>query len=139
MRISTDIAPRRDGTLILRVKGVRLLFLPEETADAMIEGLKGAMDILTVGDPSAFATDIGPVIDAEARAALGKEFADVLTYLDILAFRAGVDLGRETIDKFNAVSVRWAQATGQAVDDPPSFSWDVKHLTLLSVVSCYAR
>lgn len=30
MRISTDIAPRRDGTLILRVKGVRLLFLPED-------------------------------------------------------------------------------------------------------------
>ena len=30
MRISTDIAPRRDGTLILRVKGERLLFLPED-------------------------------------------------------------------------------------------------------------
>lgn len=48
----------------------------------------------------------GDITLDEARAALGKEFADVLTYLDILAFRAGVDLGRETIDKFNAVSVR---------------------------------
>lgn len=48
----------------------------------------------------------GDITLGEARAALGKEFADVLTYLDILAFRAGVDLGRETIDKFNAVSVR---------------------------------
>lgn len=42
----------------------------------------------------------------EARPALAKELADVLTYLDILAFRAGVDLGRATVDKFNEVSVR---------------------------------
>lgn len=42
----------------------------------------------------------------EARPALAKEFADVATYLDILAFRAGVDLGRATIDKFNEVSDR---------------------------------
>lgn len=42
----------------------------------------------------------------EARADLAREFADVLTYLDILAMRAGVDLGRATIDKFNEVSRR---------------------------------
>ena len=42
----------------------------------------------------------------EKRAELGKELADILTYLDILAFRAGVDLGAATIDKFNEVSTR---------------------------------
>lgn len=42
----------------------------------------------------------------EARVELGKELADVVTYLDILAFRAGVDLGQATIDKFNEVSKR---------------------------------
>lgn len=42
----------------------------------------------------------------EAREALGKELADVQTYLDILAFRAGVDLGEATRKKFNEVSVR---------------------------------
>lgn len=42
----------------------------------------------------------------EAREELGKEFADVLTYLDILAFRAGVDLSRATVAKFNEVSER---------------------------------
>lgn len=42
----------------------------------------------------------------DARPALAKEFADVLTYLDILAFRAGVDLGAATVAKFNEVSVR---------------------------------
>ena len=48
----------------------------------------------------------GDITLEDARPALAKEFADVLTYLDILAMRAGVDLGRATIDKFNEVSVR---------------------------------
>ncbi len=42
----------------------------------------------------------------EAKEELGKEIADVLTYLDILAFRAGIDLGQVTISKFNEVSER---------------------------------
>lgn len=42
----------------------------------------------------------------EARPDLAKELADVATYLDILAFRAGVDLGEVTRRKFNEVSER---------------------------------
>jgi NTP pyrophosphatase (non-canonical NTP hydrolase) len=42
----------------------------------------------------------------EARPAMAAEMADVLTYLDLLAFRSGVDLARATIEKFNEVSVR---------------------------------
>ena len=42
----------------------------------------------------------------EARLELGKEFADIQTYLDILAYQAGVDLGEATIQKWNEVSKR---------------------------------
>ena len=42
----------------------------------------------------------------EAREKLGKELADVVTYIDLLASVAGVDLGRATADKFNEVSKR---------------------------------
>ncbi len=42
----------------------------------------------------------------EARQDLADELADVQTYLDILAFRARIDLGQATIDKFNRVSER---------------------------------
>lgn len=42
----------------------------------------------------------------EARAALADELADVQTYLDILAFRAGISLSDATMDKFNRVSDR---------------------------------
>lgn len=43
---------------------------------------------------------------AEARDILGKELADVQTYLDILAFRADIDLGLATVTKWNEVSAR---------------------------------
>ena len=42
----------------------------------------------------------------EARPALAKELADIQCYLDLLALRVGVDLGRATFEKFNEVSER---------------------------------
>lgn len=42
----------------------------------------------------------------EARPAMAKEFADVQTYLDLMASKAGIDLESATIDKFNEVSTR---------------------------------
>ena len=42
----------------------------------------------------------------EARAQLAEELADVFTYLDILAFRAGVDLEAAIVAKWNKVSER---------------------------------
>ncbi|MFA7504246.1 MAG: MazG-like family protein [Burkholderiaceae bacterium] len=59
----------------------------------------------------------GDITLDDAREALGKELADVVTYLDILAFRAGVDLGRATIDKFNEVSARVGANVRLRADD----------------------
>lgn len=42
----------------------------------------------------------------ECRQDLADEFADIVTYLDILAMRAGVDLGEAVRSKFNMVSRR---------------------------------
>lgn len=42
----------------------------------------------------------------ESRDDLANEFADVLTYLDIMAFRAGIDLAQATTEKWNEVSGR---------------------------------
>ena len=44
--------------------------------------------------------------EGEVKDALAEELADIVTYLDLLAYRAGVDLGRATIEKFNKVSDR---------------------------------
>ena len=48
----------------------------------------------------------GDLTKEEAQADLGREIADVMTYLDILAFRLGVDVGKATVAKFNEVSER---------------------------------
>ena len=37
--------------------------------------IAGAMEALTIGDPRELATDVGPVIDAEAKAALDEHLA----------------------------------------------------------------
>jgi RHH-type proline utilization regulon transcriptional repressor/proline dehydrogenase/delta 1-pyrroline-5-carboxylate dehydrogenase len=50
-----------------RCSALRVLFLQEEIADTTIRMLKGAMSELRVGIPDRLATDIGPVIDAEAQ------------------------------------------------------------------------
>ncbi len=60
-----------------RCSALRVLYLQQDTADKIIEMLLGAMDDLAVGDPAVFATDIGPVIDARAKA---KIDAHVATY-----------------------------------------------------------
>ncbi|MCC2972931.1 trifunctional transcriptional regulator/proline dehydrogenase/L-glutamate gamma-semialdehyde dehydrogenase [Massilia sp. IC2-476] len=50
-----------------RCSALRVLFLQEDIADKTIKMLRGAMLELRVGAPDRLATDIGPVIDAEAQ------------------------------------------------------------------------
>lgn len=50
-----------------RCSALRVLCLQEDIADRTLEMLRGAMRELRVGNPDRLATDIGPVIDAEAR------------------------------------------------------------------------
>ena len=42
------------GSAGQRCSALRLLFLPTDTADHIIEGIKGAMDALVIGDPARF-------------------------------------------------------------------------------------
>lgn len=55
------------GSAGQRCSALRIIFLPDDTADDFIEGLSGAMDELKIGDPAEPDTDVGPVIDTEAR------------------------------------------------------------------------
>lgn len=55
-----------------RCSSLRVLYLQEEIAPAIIELLRGAMAALRVGDPADPATDVGPLIDEEARRPLAR-------------------------------------------------------------------
>jgi RHH-type proline utilization regulon transcriptional repressor/proline dehydrogenase/delta 1-pyrroline-5-carboxylate dehydrogenase len=58
-----------------RCSALRVLFLQEDIAPALIEMLEGAMSELVVGDPSRVETDVGPVIDDAARGRLQTHLA----------------------------------------------------------------
>ena len=50
-----------------RCSALRVLYLQVDIADKIINMLKGAMDELSVGNPWELSTDVGPVIDEDAR------------------------------------------------------------------------
>ena len=69
-QVVDDVMLSAFGSAGQRCSALRVLLLPEETADKFIEGIKGGMDALRLGDPANAACDIGPVIDEEAKAML---------------------------------------------------------------------
>ena len=58
-----------------RCSALRLLFLQDDIADQVLEMIAGAMDELTIGDPSDFKTDLGPVITPVAAEGLAQHVA----------------------------------------------------------------
>ncbi len=50
-----------------RCSALRVMFVQEDVTPRVLELLAGAMNELKVGDPSLLSTDVGPVIDDEAR------------------------------------------------------------------------
>lgn len=65
-----DVITSAFGSAGQRCSALRVLFVQEDIAPKLIEMLKGAMAELHIGDPSMLTTDIGPVIDVNARAGL---------------------------------------------------------------------
>ena len=50
-----------------RCSALRVLYVQKDVEAGVLEMLKGAMDLLRQGDPWAWSTDVGPVIDEEAK------------------------------------------------------------------------
>jgi RHH-type proline utilization regulon transcriptional repressor/proline dehydrogenase/delta 1-pyrroline-5-carboxylate dehydrogenase len=72
-----------------RCSALRLLCVQEEIAPRVIALTEGAMDELALGDPADASTDVGPVIDAEARDAL-EAHVQAMTALGFTRHRAEV-------------------------------------------------
>ncbi|HSW18861.1 MAG TPA: aldehyde dehydrogenase family protein, partial [Ramlibacter sp.] len=60
-----------------RCSALRVLCVQEEAAERTLEMLLGAMAELRVGNPARLATDVGPVIDDEAKATIDKHIAQM--------------------------------------------------------------
>ncbi|MGB5141912.1 MAG: bifunctional proline dehydrogenase/L-glutamate gamma-semialdehyde dehydrogenase PutA, partial [Shewanella indica] len=60
-----------------RCSALRVLYLQEDIAERVLEILKGAMDELSIGYPGSVKTDVGPVIDATAKANLNAHIEHI--------------------------------------------------------------
>ena len=58
-----------------RCSACRVVFVQDDVADGMIKMIAGAMQALKVGDPRDLRTDVGPVIDEDAKKALDQHLA----------------------------------------------------------------
>jgi RHH-type proline utilization regulon transcriptional repressor/proline dehydrogenase/delta 1-pyrroline-5-carboxylate dehydrogenase len=58
-----------------RCSALRAMFVQEDIAPKLLEMLSGAMAELSIGDPGLLSTDVGPVIDEEARRGLLEHVA----------------------------------------------------------------
>jgi RHH-type proline utilization regulon transcriptional repressor/proline dehydrogenase/delta 1-pyrroline-5-carboxylate dehydrogenase len=76
-QVVDDVIVSAIGSAGQRCSALRMLFVPHETADELIATLTGALQTLVIGDPADPATDVGPVIDTEARDVLERHVARI--------------------------------------------------------------
>ncbi len=98
-QVIDDVINSAFGSAGQRCSALRILYAPKDSADSLIEGLKGALAAQVVGDPTDPATDIGPVIDAESRAALEAHVERLGKEAKIIA-RAALPEGADKGDLF---------------------------------------
>jgi RHH-type proline utilization regulon transcriptional repressor/proline dehydrogenase/delta 1-pyrroline-5-carboxylate dehydrogenase len=74
-QVVTDVLASAFNSAGQRCSALRVLLVQEDAAPRMLEMLAGAMMELRVGDPARADTDVGPVIDEEAKKALERHVA----------------------------------------------------------------
>ncbi|MGI9464806.1 MAG: aldehyde dehydrogenase family protein, partial [Aestuariivirgaceae bacterium] len=76
-----------------RCSAARIMFVQADVAGRLLPMLKGAIEELRIGDPLDYATDIGPVIDEDARAVLEAHKAEMAATASTLV---DLPLGKDT-------------------------------------------
>ncbi|QEY64013.1 trifunctional transcriptional regulator/proline dehydrogenase/L-glutamate gamma-semialdehyde dehydrogenase [Metapseudomonas lalkuanensis] len=71
-QVVTDVIASAFDSAGQRCSALRVLCVQEDVADRVVEMLKGAMTECRIGNPEHLNVDIGPVIDAEAKANIDK-------------------------------------------------------------------
>ncbi len=84
-QVVDDVILSAFGSAGQRCSALRLLYLPIDTAEETIKTLVGALAAQVLADPADPSTDIGPVIDEEARDALNRHVVRLEKEAKILA------------------------------------------------------
>ena len=74
-QVTRDVAASAFQSAGQRCSALRVLYLQDDIYDSTLAMVRGAFEALVVGDPADLATDVGPVIDRDAKAALDEHIA----------------------------------------------------------------
>ena len=74
-QVTRDVVASAFQSAGQRCSALRMLYVQDDVADEMLRMIRGAFEALHVGDPEDLATDVGPVIDPDAKAALERHVA----------------------------------------------------------------
>ena len=66
-QVVDDVIASAIGSAGQRCSALRVLYVPKDSADLVIATLSGALETLVIGDGDDPSTDVGPVIDEDAR------------------------------------------------------------------------
>ena len=92
-QVVTDVVASAFGSAGQRCSALRMLCLQTDIADRVLRMMQGAAEALVIGDPLDPATDVGPVIDEAARAALEQAAAGFGKPLFALPLPPGTEHG----------------------------------------------
>ena len=92
-QVVTDVLTGAFGSAGQRCSALRLLCLQDDIAERVLRMLRGAAETLLIGDPLDPSTDVGPVIDDDARATLERATARFGTPLFALPLPPGTEHG----------------------------------------------
>ncbi len=84
-----DVVQSAFGSAGQRCSALRVLYIQEEIADDFIALLRGAIAELTLGDPAHIDTDIGPVIDRDAKQMLHDHIAQMAAHAAAITAASG--------------------------------------------------
>ena len=101
-QVIDDVIVSAFGSAGQRCSALRILFIPKANADDFIQRLAGALKTRVIGDPADPSTDIGPVIDTDARDILEKHVQRLEKEAKVVA-RADLPEGAERGDLFAPV------------------------------------
>ena len=89
-QVVDDVLASAIGSAGQRCSALRVLYVPKDSAELIIATLKGALEAMVIGDGDNPSTDIGPVIDEDARRLLDAHVARLERDARIIA-RHGID------------------------------------------------
>ncbi|NJC06374.1 RHH-type proline utilization regulon transcriptional repressor/proline dehydrogenase/delta 1-pyrroline-5-carboxylate dehydrogenase [Sphingomonas kaistensis] len=84
-QVTRDVVASAFQSAGQRCSALRVLFVQDDVADTMLTMIRGAMEALSIGDPRLPTTDVGPVIDGEAKASLDAHVAVLRAAGQVLA------------------------------------------------------